>query len=635
MKKIFLLLVFMVIVISNASAYDYEVDGIFYNKLSENTVEVTYENQSYATTNYAESITIPSTITNEGVIYNVTSIGKSAFRDCSELVSIKIPQGVISIGEYAFAGCSALTEISIPKGVTSIELGVFQHCKSLASVKIPEGVTYIGGDAFFNCSGLASITIPDGVTTIGSDAFRHCTGLTSIIIPKSVKYIGLEAFRDNESLNAVYISDLAAWCNIDFQCPDLVTNYSSNPLLYAHNLYLNNELLTNAIIPNNVSSISNAAFHSCECLESINIPDGINSIGEYAFIGCEKLSSITMSSRITKIEKSTFYGCCSLTSINIPDGVTSIGESAFNYCSKLKEVNISNIESWMKIDMAENAFPYSHDLFVNGLKLTDLIVPESITTIGKFAFYNCTSLESITLHKDVTTIVQNAFNVCKNVKKIICQGDTPPACGAKALEGISRTECTLYVPETSGSNYNSTSPWSEFTNIVGGSTDTPEAPQTCKAPTIAFDNDAKKLVFTSATEGAKYHCTITSDDMMNDKAIDSEATMTGVYNITAYASADGMYNSEKTTGKLCWVSAAIESDGIMAAKADRGVIVSSNDGQINISGTVNSETIEVYNVGGSKLKAIKANSGNTTINGLQSGNMYIIKIGGNNVKVTL
>lgn len=170
---------------------------------------------------------------------------------------------------------------------------------------------------------------------------------------------------------------------------------------------------------------------------------------------------------------------------------------------------------------------------------------------------------------------------------------------------------------------------------MGGGTDTPDTPKTCEAPTITFDNDAKELCFASATEGATYKYTITSDDMASEASTSDKTQLTGVYTITAYASAEGMYNSDKTTAKLCWVSAAIESDGILTAKADRGVIVSSNGNQINISGTVNGETIEVYNVGGSKLKAIKANSGNTTINGLQSGNMYIIKIGGNKVKVVL
>lgn len=239
------------------------------------------------------------------------------------------------------------------------------------------------------------------------------------------------------------------------------------------------------------------------------------------------------------------------------------------------------------------------------------------------------------MHKGVSVIVQNAFNGCSNVKKIVCQGDTPPTCGTKALDGISRTECKLYVPETSGSNYKNTAPWSEFTNIVGGGTDTPDTPSTCEAPTITFDNDAKKLVFTSATQGATYVYTVTSEDMASEAKSTGEAVMTGVYTITAYASADGMYNSEKVTAKLCWISASTDTDGILNAQADRGVVVSSNGNQINISGAIDGETIEVYNVGGSKVKSVKASGDNTTISGLQTGSVYIVKIGGTKVKVSI
>lgn len=500
-------------------AYDFEVDGIYYNKLSENTVEVTYEkceNNVYSTEGYVGAITIPSSITVENMTYNVVSIGSYAFQNCSRMTSITIPNGITTIGSHTFQGCSSLNSITIPKGITSIGEWTFWGCSGLTSISLPDGISSIGEDAFNGCSSLKSITIPEGVTSIGSSAFYNCKALNTINIPKSV------------------------------------------------------------------TSIENLTFASS-----------------------------------------------GLTSITIPDGVTKIGDWAFSGCY-IKNININSIENWMKIDICDHAFTTNHDIIVNGQKLIEIVIPESITTIGKHTFSGCTCLESITLHKNIAIIGQNAFNGCKNVKKIVCLGDTPPVCGADALEGISRTDCTLYVPETSGSNYHNSTPWNEFTNIVGGDT-----PQTCEAPTITFDNDAKKLVFNSATEGAKYHCTITSDDMMSDKTIDSEVTMTGIYNITAYASADGMYNSEKTTAKLCWVSAAIESDGILTAKADRGVIVSSIGNQINISGTVNGETIEIYNVGGSKLKSVNATGDNTTINGLQSGNVYIIKIGGTKVKVAM
>lgn len=300
-------------------------------------------------------------------------------------------------------------------------------------------------------------------------------------------------------------------------------------------------------------------------------------------------------------------------------------------------MNIDNIKNWLGISFSGATFPSGYNIIENGLKLTDLVVPEDVTTVGKYTFYGCTSLESITFHKDVTIIVQNAFNGCTNVKKIICQGDTPPVCGTDALTGISRTDCTLYVPDSSGSSYHSTTPWSEFTNIIGGTVETPSTPETCKTPTITFDNTTKQLKFESATAGAEYHYSITSDDMAADSTSSNGiAQLLGVYDITAYASADGMYNSEKTTVKLLWVNAVIDtSTGVLNAKTQRGVIVSTNSGNINISGTVGGESVTVYSMSGAMVRSITADSDKTEICGLPTGAAYIVKIGGTSAKVTL
>lgn len=540
-------------------AYDIGVDGIYYNILTDSTVEVT----QYSI--YSGNVVIPSTVSYKGKTFTVTSIGHHAFAECTALTSIKIPDGVTSIGDHAFYYCSGLTSANIPNGVKEIGAFAFRRCRNLESIDIPDGVISIKESAFLECSGLTSVSMGKNITSIEEYAFSDCKGLQSIEMPDNVVEIGDYAFRQCTRLNSVKLSE-------------------------------------------NLTSIGNGVFLNCKSMSTIKLPESITSIGYSAFENCSSLSAI-----------------------NIPLSVISIGYSAFDGCRNIKEINISSVEKWMGLTSNNDRWGLSkYSLIVNGLKLTDLAVPESITTIEKYTFYGCTGLESITFHKGVTTVAQNSFNGCTNVKKIVCQGDTPPACGADALTGISRTDCALYVPETSGSNYQNTTPWSEFTNIVGGVT-----PKTCEAPTIIFDNDAKKLVFTSATEGATYSYTVTSDDMASEAKSTGEAVMTGVYNITAYTSADGMYNSEKTTAKLCWVSASLEGDGILTAKADRGVVVSSNTNQINISGTINGETIEVYNVGGSKLKSINATGDNTTINGLQSGSVYIVKIGGTKVKVAM
>ena len=148
-----------------------------------------------------------------------------------------------------------------------------------------DSVTSIGDWAFAR-SGLTSITIPDSVTSIGEYAFYGCDSLTSVTIGNSVTSIGYQAFYDCDSLTSVYITDIAAWCAIDFGSNE------ANPLSYANNLYLNGELVTDLVIPDSVTSIGSYAFYGCSSLTSITIPDSVTSIGDWAFYSCYKLTSV-------------------------------------------------------------------------------------------------------------------------------------------------------------------------------------------------------------------------------------------------------------------------------------------------------------------------------------------------------
>ena len=232
---------------------------------------------------------------------SVTSIGESAFRDCTGLTSITIPNSVTSIGESAFSGCWGLTSITIPNSVTSIGEGAFSGCTGLTSITIPNSVTSIGGKAFYDCTGLTSITIPNSVTSIGDYAFAWCTGLTSATIGNSVTSIGKYAFSDCNHLTSVI------WNAIN--CNGGWSNYKTAPFFDIASQ------ITSFTFGTQVKRIPYAICDNMNNLTSISIPDSVTSISASAFWGCSGLTSVTIPNRVTSIGNSAFSGCTGLTSI--------------------------------------------------------------------------------------------------------------------------------------------------------------------------------------------------------------------------------------------------------------------------------------------------------------------------------
>ena len=248
---------------ATASAYDFKVDGICYDKIgvAKDQVEVAPNPDSPG---YFGNIVIPSSVTYEGKSYPVTGIGEYAFEGCSFLKSITIPNSVTSIGSGAFYDCSGLTSIDIPNSVTSIGEGAFSGCSGLTSIDIPNSVMSIGDRTFQNCSGLTSIDIPNSVTGIGEGAFRYCSGLTSIDIPNSVTGIGEGAFSSCSGLTSIDI-------------------------------------------PNSVTSIGNESFYICSSLTSVSFGSGLQLMGDRAFVYCHSLSDITCYGTVPPITLETAF----------------------------------------------------------------------------------------------------------------------------------------------------------------------------------------------------------------------------------------------------------------------------------------------------------------------------------------
>ena len=215
MKRLLSLSLFlMAAMLSFAHIFEVKnADGktIYYDitSLSDLTVAVTYKGTSFDqySNEYTGEVTIPATVIYSGKTYSVTSIGYGAFRNCSGLKSITIPNSVTRIGSSAFWNCSGLTSVTIGNSVTSIGESAFYRCSGLTSITIPNSVTSIGNDAFWACSGLTSVTIPNSVTSIGISAFAYCSGLTSVTIPNSVTSIGHNAFEGCSGLKSVTIGN--------------------------------------------------------------------------------------------------------------------------------------------------------------------------------------------------------------------------------------------------------------------------------------------------------------------------------------------------------------------------------------------------------------------------------------------
>ncbi len=614
---------FLLLLISALSwAYDFEVDGIYYNKNSDGTsVAVTYKMFEYQS--YSASVVIPSTVIFSNKTYDVTSIGNSAFYGCSGLTSVSIPEGVTSIEFDAFNGCSNLTSLNIPKGVINIGEGAFYKCSSLTSINIPEGVTSILYETFHGCSGLTSINIPEGVTSIDSYAFFGCSGLTSINIPSRVTSIGDDAFGDCSGLtsavipNAVTsIGDAAFYgCSSlkSVTIPNAVTNIGDYT-------FYNCSSLKSVTIPNAVTSIGNGAFRRCSGLTSINIPEGVTSIGDYSFSGCSGLTSINIPEGVTNIGIYSFSGCYGLTSINIPEGVTCIGDYSFSGCSGLTSINIPNSVS----KIGEYAFQ-------NCSKLAVVCLPEKLNIIKRNTFDGCSKLKEIVIPSSVQYIYQEAFRGCGSLESVKVLATTPPFAYDNTF---SKYTISLLVPEESIDNYKSTSPWSNFATIKtldGSDIITPQ----CSTPTIRYQNG--QLVFTCETSDVEFKSSITDTDIKEYTSSSIQLNVT--YNISVRATKTGYLDSDVATATLCWIDASPEGEGFINGVAQMEaspVLMQTRGNIIDITGVKEGEDIKVYGVGGQLAGSAKVYSDSASVTTtLSSGSVAIVKIGEKSVKIVM
>lgn len=474
--------------LSKSYAYDFSAvcssgQTLYYNitDATNHFVEITWPNSIETPwgsfTKPTGKLTLPTTVTNEGISYSVVSISDYAFYFCNGLTgAMTIPNSIISIGKDCFFGCSGLTSLTISNSVSNIGKGAFSRCINISKITvnsnnttydsrnncnaiiktsdatliagckttvIPGTVNTIGHSAFLDCSNLNSITIPNSVINICDSAFCNCTGLTgSLTIPNSVTTIGKRAFYSCYGFTgSLTLSNSIAEIGDEtfYGCrrftgaliiPNSVTTIGTKAFYncygFTGSLTLSNFLIT----------IGENAFYGCKGFTgSLVIPNSVTTIGNQAFSSCSGFTgSLTLGNSITTIGNNAFAGCNNFSgSLLIPNSVTSLGEYAFSSCRSLSgTLTISNALTRIEDHTFENCFGINEliwgDLnkivvigrqaFANCTSLTSVIIPSSVSSIGPAAFANCSELSTVLVMREQQGVTSmgnsNTFSNCHN-----------------------------------------------------------------------------------------------------------------------------------------------------------------------------------------------------------------------------
>lgn len=431
----------------------------------------------------------------------ISVICSSAFENNVFAEKVVLPKGVERIETYAFANCIALKEINFPETITYFGDGAFENCTSLTSVILPDTADFLGSKIFNGCTGIKKVNIPNGIKIINDYAFCGCS-IREIVIPETVTEIGYESFGSCFSLETVHfkgkIEKLSNLCfdgcnnikniivptpfagfrerfktkealNIYIEDLNSLCSAKSSSIDPPYMLYINNELVTDLVIPSDVPKIEEAVFCGCQSIRSVTFSGKTTEIESCAFYKCNNLENVNLCEGVKSIGNRAFQECPGLTSISFPESITNVGIFAFGWCENLKVVKIGSVEKWCQSEIGSyenfgfkkeyhNPFTNGYSLYVGDKQMTELTIPGSISSIERGVFYLCKSITKLIVQDGVKFINSNAFFECKELHTIVLP-ESVESIGYDAF-GDETGNLSIYAP---GGSY--AEKWAKDNNI--------------------------------------------------------------------------------------------------------------------------------------------------------------------------
>lgn len=509
---------------------DYLLATVLPNTTSDKSV--TWRSSSPAVATVSGDGTITARSVGTTIITATTADGSNLSASCTVTVKAEDYSGVFVQNGFKFtvlgAGACKLTSIAQKMtGTVSIPSTATYNGMTLNVVEIESFASREGYDEELS-QGVTSIIIPSTVKQIDNGAFGvYLDNLRSVTIPSSVTRIGTNAFAGETSLQEVHITDLAAWCNIDFS-PSWTdseegTTWFSNPLRYAHNLYVNGTRAARLVIPEGVTELKEGCFFGCNAT-AVQLPSTLRKIGACAFRTCTNLTEVTLPDNLETVEQGAFDGCENLQRVNIGRGIKRIEYGAFHLCTKLSQVHVADLKAWSEVNIARPVVLYrefvgfgvygagngnpvmmAQGLYHNGSEVIDLKIPQGTRHVGQFVYANCKHIKSVTIPNSVTDVLELAFTGCSSLQKVYVGSGieylgfedtsrpfmtgkpgyvgevfadcmflsefhilraTPPYTQSETFDDCPVQYCTLYVPRGAKGNYEAIYTWSRFGRII-------------------------------------------------------------------------------------------------------------------------------------------------------------------------